>query len=189
MNMDKKNKKRLLCFATGNKDKFKEAKEILSDFDLRQISIDLPELQGSPEEVAEKKAKLAFKETKKPVFVDDTGLAFHALNGMPGIYIKHFLHAIRQEGLVKLLLGFEDKGATAFASIGYCDGKTTKVFIGECKGKIVPKKDLGYGFGFGWDPIFQPDGFNDTFASMKPEIKNKISHRRKALEMLRDYLS
>jgi non-canonical purine NTP pyrophosphatase (RdgB/HAM1 family) len=177
-----------IYFATGNEGKLKEAREILTDMKIVQCKIDLPELQGSPEDVAKEKAKLAYEKLKKPVFVDDTGLDFHALNGMPGIYIKHFLHAIKQEGLFKLLDGFKDKTATAFASIGYCDGKKTKVFIGECKGKIVEPKSKGYGFGFGWDPIFSPEGYNETFATMMPELKNKISHRRNALEKFHKFL-
>jgi len=177
-----------IYFATGNQDKIKEAREILTEYDVEQIKIDLPELQGTPEEVAAEKARLAYGKVKKPVFVDDTGLAFHALNGMPGIYIKHFLHALGHDGLVKLLKGFKDKGATAFASIGYCDGKTTKVFIGRCEGKIVKKQDKGFGFGFGWDPIFSPNGYKGTFATLNSEIKNSISHRKRALDMLHDFL-
>jgi len=177
-----------IYFATGNKDKFREAKEILKDFNIKQIKINLPELQGHPEEVAKEKAKLAYKAIKKPVFVDDTGLAFNALNGMPGIYIKHFLHAIGQKGLVNLLKGFKDKSAIAFASIGYCDGKHTEVLIGSCKGQIVTPKSKGYGFGFGWDPIFKPEGHKDTFATMPSSEKNKISHRKDVLNKLRTFL-
>lgn len=183
-----KNHNTILYFATGNNDKFKEAKEILSEFDLKQANLDLPELQGSPEEVARKKAELAYEQVKKPVFVDDTGLAFNALNGMPGIYIKHFLKAIGQDGLVKLLDGFKDKSAKAIAAIGYCNGKSTHIFIGYCNGKIVPKQDKGYGFGFGWDPIFSPDGYEGTFATLPSEIKNKISHRKNALDQLHKFL-
>jgi inosine triphosphate pyrophosphatase len=177
-----------LYFATGNNDKLREAKEILHNFDVQQIKLDLPELQGSPEEVAEKKAEIAYQLAKKPVFVDDTGLCFNALNGMPGIYIKHFLHALGQDGLVKLLAAFKDKSAKAIACIGYHDGKKAHVFVGECPGKIVKKQDKGYGFGFGWDPIFAPDGYKGTFATLKPEIKNSISHRKRALEKLRIFL-
>lgn len=189
-----------LFFATGNDDKFKEVKEILESHEnnsnsentkitIEQIKIDLPELQGKPEDVILEKAKIAYQKIKKPVFVDDTGLAFNSLNGMPGIYIKHFLHAIKQEGLFKLLNAFEDKSAKAFVSIGFCDGNTTKYFIGECSGKIVFPKSTGQGFGFGWDPIFSPDGYDeDTFATLMPEIKNKISHRRKAFDKFKKFL-
>jgi non-canonical purine NTP pyrophosphatase (RdgB/HAM1 family) len=178
-----------IYFATGNKDKLNEAKEILKEYNIIQINVEIPELQGTPEEVTKEKANIAYKKLKKPIIVDDTGLAFNALNGMPGIYIKHFLHAIKQEGLVKLLKGFKDKSAIAFASIGYCDGKQTKVFIGECKGKIVSPQSKGYGFGFGWDPIFSPNGYKGTFATIPPEEKNKISHRKNALEKLHKFLN
>ena len=136
--------------------------------------------------VAEEKAKIAFNMIKKPVFVDDTGLAFNALNGMPGIYIKHFLESLGLDGLRKLLFGFKDKSAVAYASIGYCDGKKTKVFIGVCEGKIV--KAQGKAKSFGWDGIFKPNRYSKTFASMPKNVKNKISHRRKALESFRRFL-
>lgn len=178
--------KKTLYFATGNKNKFEEVRAILKDFDLKQAKVDLPELQGNPEDVAKEKARIAFDLVKKPVFVDDTGLAFNALNGMPGIYIKHFLESIGLDGLRKLLFGFKDKSAVAYASIGYCDGKKTKVFIGFCEGKIVKVQDKAKSFG--WDGIFKPDGYCMTFASMPKAVKNKISHRRKALESFRKFL-
>lgn len=191
-----------IFFATGNSDKFREVKEILEQYNgnnddiennksiiIEQVKIDLPELQGTPDEVILEKARIAYEKVKQPVFVDDTGLAFNALNGMPGIYIKHFLHAIKQEGLYKILAGFEDKTAKAFVSIGYCDGKETKFFLGECSGKIVSPKSTGQGFGFGWDPIFSPNDYpNDTFATLAAEKKNEISHRRRAFDKFKEFL-
>jgi inosine triphosphate pyrophosphatase len=178
-----------LYFATGNENKFREVREILHDYDVEQLKVDLPELQGDMEEVARKKAELAYQNIRKPVFVDDTALSFNALGGMPGIYIKHFLKAMGNERLPRLLDGFKDKSASAFASIGYCDGKTTEVFIGECKGKIVERREGNHGFKFGWDPLFQPDGYEKTFAELEPEIKNRISHRKKALEKFKEFLN
>ena len=191
---------RKIFFATGNQDKFREVKEILEEYnsnidnkenkiEIEQIKIDLPELQGSPKEVIMEKAKIAYKKLNKPVFVDDTGLAFNALNGMPGIYIKHFLHAIKQDGLFKLLEGFKDKSAKAFVSIGYCTGEKTIFFLGECEGQIVAPKSTGQGFGFGWDPIFSPKDYpNETFATLSAEKKNAISHRRNAFDKFKEYL-
>ncbi len=180
--------KETIYFATGNQDKLKEARAILKEFNVEQIKVDLPELQGDPEEVASQKAKIAFERVQKPVFVDDTGLAFNALGGMPGIYIKHFLKALGQDGLFRLLHGFDDKTAKAFASVGYCDGINTEVFIGYCDGKIVEKQDAGEGFGFGWDPVFSPDGYEGTFGTIPADIKNSISHRKKALDKFHEFL-
>jgi inosine triphosphate pyrophosphatase len=177
---------KVIYFATANQGKIKEAKAILKEFDVRQAELDLPELQGKPEDVVRKKAEEAYKIVKKPVFVDDTGLAFNALGGMPGIYVKWFLDALGNEKLPRLLDGFSDKLAVAFSSIGYCDGKSTNVFLGECKGRIVEKsKEAEH---FGWDPVFMPEGHDKTFAEMAPEEKNKISHRRRSLEKLREFL-
>lgn len=183
-----------LYFATGNAEKFQEVKEMLesSNIELLQAKLDIPELQGTPTEVAKEKARMAFEQLKEPVFVDDTGLAFTALNGMPGIYIKHFLKAIGHAGLNNLLANYEDKSATAFVTIGFCDGKTTECVKGECKGKIVPPQ-IGER-NFGWDPIFAPDGFEGkSFDVLGIEIKNKISHRAKAINnfsvWLKDYLN
>ncbi|MFT4303953.1 MAG: non-canonical purine NTP pyrophosphatase [Candidatus Woesearchaeota archaeon] len=181
-------KKNKLYFVTGNPDKAREASEILVNVTVKAIDIDLPELQGTPEEVVSEKAKLAYQKTKKPVIVDDTGLAFNALNGMPGIYIKHFLKAIGPKGVYKLLYGFDDKSGYSFTSIGYCDGKQTIVFTGKCNGTIVKPSSKGYGFKNGWDTIFKANGLDDTFASIPAEIKNKISQRKKAFDMLKKFL-
>jgi len=178
-----------IFFVTGNQHKYNEAKALLKEFDVEQIKIDLPELQGKPEEVAEEKAKLAYEKIKKPVFVDDTGLALDALNGMPGIYVKHFLDAIGCDGIRELTKKYNNDGAEAFVTIGYCDGKQTKVFVGRLKGNIVDYKSKGHGHVFGWDPIFQPEGLTETFSSLDPEEKNKISHRMKALNMFHEFLT
>lgn len=180
--------KKEIYFVTGNKDKLREAEQILKDYTVTQITMELPELQGTPKQVAEQKTQMAFKEVQKPIFVDDTALSCEALNGMPGVYIKDFLNAIKQEGIVKMLQPFNNNNATAICSIGYCDTQGTKVFIGKCKGTIVSPRTSGNGHAHGWDPIFQAEGYNKTFAELTSEEKNQISHRKRALEMLREFL-
>jgi non-canonical purine NTP pyrophosphatase (RdgB/HAM1 family) len=177
-----------LYFVTGNPDKLKEAQAILKEHTVKQIKLDLPELQGTPEEVTSEKARIAFEQTRKPVFVDDTGLAFNALNGMPGIYIKHFLSAVGPEGVYKMLDGFDDKTGYSFTSIGFCDGKKTEVFMGKCEGEIVAPSSKGFGFKKGWDTIFKAKGMSNTFASIPLEEKNKVSQRKKAFEQFHAFL-
>ncbi|MCB9359595.1 RdgB/HAM1 family non-canonical purine NTP pyrophosphatase [Candidatus Woesearchaeota archaeon] len=179
-----------IFFVTGNPDKVREANEMLDfpGFEFEAVKVDLPELQGTPEEVALEKVKIAYEKIKKPVIVDDTGLAFNALNGMPGIYIKHFLSAVGPEGVYRILDGFDDKTGYSLTSIGYCDGVNTEVFIGKCNGTIVPPASKGHGFAKGWDTIFKADGLNGTFAEVPASEKNKISQRRRAFDMLKEYL-
>ena len=174
-----------LVFVTGNEEKLAEAKSILSDFVIKNVVLDLPELQGDRELVVKEKARLAAKKLAMPCFVDDTSLCFTALKGLPGIYVKEFLDKIGREGLVNLLTGFEDKSAKAICMIGFCaPGKEPVCFEGITEGAIVsPKGDK-----FGWDPIFQPFGYKKTYAEMSKDEKNKLSHRKKALLKFKKFL-
>lgn len=176
-----------LCFATSNAGKFREAQQII-DVAIVQKKLDIPEYQGSPEVVARAKAEHAYALLKRPVFVDDTGLSFTALNGMPGIYIKHFLDALGHENLVRLLADFDDKTAQAMCVIGYCDGEKTKTFTGIVQGTIVMPRYKESNFAHGWDPIFQPKGYTLTYGELSPDIKNSISHRRQALQIFSSFL-
>jgi len=176
-----------IVFITGNENKVREAKQILNK-DIISENLDLRELQAVDlEDVIEEKLKHGYDILKKPVMVEDTGLFLNALKGFPGALIKMLLERIGRQGIVKILQGFEDKGVIAKCAVGFTsDGKDIKVFIGEVKGKIVEPKGES---GFGWDPIFQPDGFDKTFAEMGAEEKNAISHRFKAFKKLGDYLN
>ncbi|MBU1198979.1 MAG: RdgB/HAM1 family non-canonical purine NTP pyrophosphatase [Nanoarchaeota archaeon] len=174
-------------FVTGNKNKFKEAKDILKDFDVEQIEIDLPELQGEPEEIVKEKSKIAAEKSGKAVFVEDTSLCFDALNGLPGPYVKDFVKKIGIPGLAELALKYDDTSATALVCIGYCEPeKEPFVFQGRVIGSIVsPRGDQG----FQWDQIFMPEGYDKTFAEMSFEEKNKTSHRKLAFEEFRKWLT
>jgi inosine triphosphate pyrophosphatase len=176
-----------LCFVTGNKLKFEEDRAILAGhgIDVEHVKMDLPEIQADPPEIARHKARIAAEKTGKPCFVDDTALCFNALNGLPGEYIKFFADKLGLVNLVKLLDGFEDKTAKAMAVVAYCvPGSEPVVFEGVVSGVIVPPR----GKRFVWDPIFQPDGFEQTYAEMPQEEKNKISHRKKAMDKFVKYL-
>lgn len=181
-----------LIFVTGNKGKLEEAQSILQDFIIENKDLDIPELQGSREEIINHKAKTAAKELGEPCFVEDTSLCFNALNELPGPYIKEFMNRLgrgnlqlSRENLVKLLAGFEDKSAQAICMIGYCEpGKEPVCFEGITHGTIVEPR----GERFQWDPIFQPDGYNQTYAEMPIETKNEISHRSKALMKFMKFL-
>lgn len=132
------------------------------------------------------KCKEAAKHVKGPVVVEDTSLAFNALNGLPGPYIKWFLDKIGPEGLHKMLAGFEDKSAQAICTFAFTRDENSEVilFQGITHGIIVAPRGSR---DFGWDPVFQPDGYDQTYAELPKETKNQISHRFRAVDKLRDY--
>ena len=176
-----------ITFVTGNIKKLEEVKAILGDtLQLDNAKIDLPELQGDPEQVAIEKAKLAAKEINGPVLIEDTSLCFNAFGGLPGVYIKWFVEKLGNEGLYKMLEGYEDKTAYSQCIFTYCEGpgKEPITFVGRCNGKIVKPRGPT---GFGGDPNFQPEGYDKTFAELDKEVKNKISHRYKSLMKVLKY--
>jgi len=175
-----------LIFVTGNTQKLIEAKKILGMPSLENKKLDLPELQGTAEEIVKEKAKMAFKQLQKPCFVDDTSLYFDAWGGLPGPYVKAFVENVGVDNFPNLLEG-KDNSATAVCTIGYAKSKTeVYTFRGEIKGKIVSPggRDI-----FSWDRVFMPNGYDVRFAEMAPEEKNAISHRKIAFEKFRDYLN
>jgi len=157
-------------------------------FQVISSKIDLPELQGEPEEVAMEKCRIAAEKIQGPVMVEDTSLCYNALGGLPGVYIKWFLDKTGHEGLNNLLAAYSDKSAYAQCVFAFSlgPGHTPKVFVGRTHGRIVPARGP---LDFGWDPIFQPDGYDLTYAELPKEIKNTISHRYRSLELLRNYLT
>ncbi|XP_020374576.1 inosine triphosphate pyrophosphatase isoform X1 [Rhincodon typus] len=184
------NPARNVVFVTGNARKLEEVVQILGDkfpFTLVSKKIDLPEYQGEPDEISIKKCQEAARQIQGPVIVEDTCLCFNALGGLPGPYIKWFLEKLYPEGLYKMLQGFEDKSAYALCTFAYSTGNpndSVKLFRGKTLGKIVDPRGPR---NFGWDPCFQPDGFDQTYAEMPKAVKNTISHRYKALRELADH--
>jgi len=183
-------KKHLIQFVTGNKNKLKEVARSLEkneNLELINIPLDLPEYQGEAEEVSRQKCKEASTKLKGAVLVEDTCLCFNALGGLPGPYIKWFLKKLGPAGLHNMLAGWEDKSAYALCTFAYHSGNPDDevvLFEGKCPGSIVSPRGPT---NFGWDPCFQPEGFDKTFAEMGAEEKDSISHRGRALKALQKY--
>ena len=149
--------KKSITFVTGNVKKLEEVIAILGNqfpHDLTNKKIDLPEFQGSPQEVCREKAREAFRKIQAPVLVEDTCLCFNAHGGLPGPYIKWYLDKLGVDGLPRLLADFEDKTGYALCTFGYCDSEDGEVLIfeGKTDGTIVSPKGSR---DFGWDPVFQ----------------------------------
>ncbi|XP_055288460.1 inosine triphosphate pyrophosphatase isoform X2 [Moschus berezovskii] len=151
--------------------------------------IDLPEYQGEPDEISIRKCQEAARQVQGPVLVEDTCLCFNALGGLPGPYIKWFLEKLKPEGLHQLLEGFQDKSAYALCTFAFSTGdpnEPIRLFRGRTMGRIVVPRGCR---DFGWDPCFQPDGYEQTYAEMPKAEKNTISHRFRALLELQEYFS
>jgi XTP/dITP diphosphohydrolase len=186
-----------LIFASNNPHKVKEIKSVLGNsFTLRSlddvnIQEDIPEDEPLLEGNALSKARYVNKATGLNVFADDTGLEIEALNGLPGVKSARFAGENKDssaniEKVLKLLASEENRNAqfrTVFALI--FDGKEY-LFEGIVRGKIIIEK-RGAG-GFGYDPIFIPEGKTRTFAEMSLDEKNSVSHRARAFEKLKKFL-
>ncbi|CAN6293343.1 unnamed protein product [Urochloa humidicola] len=178
-----------VTFVTGNAKKLEEVRAILgSSVPFQSLKLDLPELQGEPEYISKEKAWMAASQVNGPVLVEDTCLCFNALQGLPGPYIKWFLEKIGHEGLNNLLKAYEDKSAFAMCifSLALGPGEEPITFVGKTAGKIVPARGPD---DFGWDPVFQPDGFEQTYAEMPKSVKNEISHRGRALALVKEHFA
>jgi non-canonical purine NTP pyrophosphatase (RdgB/HAM1 family) len=174
-----------ILLATGNEHKIREFQQLLAR-PVQPIKLELSEIQAvEVKEVIEAKAREAYRLVGKPVFVEDTGLAFAAWDGLPGALIRWFLDRVGNEGLCQMLQSYEQTAATAETCIGYFDGSDCHVFRGVVTGQIV-RTPRGSG-GFGWDPIFMPDGWEKTFAEMTVE-KNLVSMRKVAVAQLKAFL-
>ena len=176
-------------FVTGNHNKAREAAQILG-VQLRSIALDLPELQDlDVARVAAVKAaaaREALNEPDSPVLVEDSGLVVEAWNGLPGALTKWFLTSVGNGGILRMLAGEEDRSARAVCAVAvaFADA-SVRVFLGEVGGSIATEP-RGSG-GFGWDPIFVPDGHAETYAELGPR-KHEDSHRTRALRAAREAL-
>ncbi|CAH8864549.1 unnamed protein product [Trichobilharzia szidati] len=182
---------RSLTFVTGNPKKLSEFLKIVGEEyaeKIKTVALDLPEIQGSIEEVSKEKCLSAYSQVGGPVLVEDTALCFNAMNGMPGPFVKWFLKSTGPEGLYRMLTGFNDFRAEAVCTFAYCNSLETPVelFTGITSGHIVSPRGPR---DFGWDCIFQPDGYTETYAELDKATKNSISHRYKALLKVKSYLS
>ena len=175
-----------LTFITGNKAKAEQLARHFK-FPVKHHKVDLDEIQSLDlSKIVEHKAREAYKIIKSPVLVEDVSLKFTALGNLPGPLIKWFLSELDNSGLCNLLTNFKDKTAVAEVMFGYFDGKVFKTFIGSYKGRIAdkPRGDSG----FGWDPIFIPQGKKKTWGEMDLDEQKETSMRRIALKKLELYL-
>ena len=189
-----------LLLASRNKDKLKEIQQVLTPYDIELKSAldyehleEVEEDQDSFEGNALKKARYVHQETGEPALADDTGLEVDALDGAPGIYSARYAgeQATYQDNVDKLLAtldGIEtDKRTARFRTVlALITGSQEVLLNGVCKGTII-STPRGKG-GFGYDPVFVPEGYEKTFAELNSREKNKISHRGKALEKFRNFL-
>ena len=190
--------KRKLVFATNNAHKLEEVAAILGEkielFSLNDIGChtDIPETAATLEGNALLKSSFIFKNYGLACFADDTGLEVEALDGAPGVYSARYAGGEghdSQANMLKLLHDLEGKKnrkaqfRTAISLI--LDGKEY-LFEGVIKGEIIKEKRGDSGFGY--DPIFKPEGYDKTFAELGNDIKNKISHRALAVQKLCEFL-
>lgn len=186
-----------LVFATNNPNKLKEVQSLVPDHitikGLKDIGCtediveDAPTIEGN----AILKARYVKENFGYDCFADDTGLEVLALDGAPGVYSARYAGPQKsaQDNMSKLLIALatkSDRTAQFKTVIAFAKGEAITTFEGICKGKIT-KERIGDG-GFGYDPIFQPEGYEATFAQMALPLKNKIGHRGKAMKAFLDAL-
>ena len=181
-------KGKVVFFATGNINKFNEARSILSPYGLAValLRVKGDEIQSdSLKEIAKTSVINAFKHTNLPIFVEDAGLFIDALDGFPGPYAAYAYKTIHNSGILRLMENVKDRQATFQSVIAYMDQTLgePECFNGESKGEITQteRKTAGKA-AFGFDPIFQPAGSSKSFAEMTIEQKNGFSHRAKAIK-------
>jgi XTP/dITP diphosphohydrolase len=172
-----------LVFVTQNEHKLKELRPLFKKYNVafETTSLEKHEIRSENiEEIARVAAKVAFESLQKPVVVDDTGFFVDALNGFPGSYAGIVLEMIGYDGILRLMADKEERASTFKTAVGYFDGQHLESFVGSMSG-TVSHDPAGIG-GFGYDPIFIPDGFTKTYAELTLEEKVSISHRTKAFE-------
>lgn len=188
-------RKQKIIFATKNPGKVKEVSHIFGDKDFELLSLndfnnicEIVEDGSSFEENSIKKAKSVFEKFKMPVIADDSGLVVEQLNGEPGIYSARYAgeNATDEENNLKLINNIKSfpqphKAKFVCAAV-YYDGTKLLTAQGEIEGQIIHQPRGKNGFGY--DPLFLPDGYNQTTAELSLDEKNKISHRSKAFKSL-----
>ena len=197
-----------IVFATNNQHKLQEIRHILGDsieiLSLKDIGcdVDIPETGTPLEENARQKAEYIWEHYHCNVFADDTGLEVEALNGAPGVYSARYAGEGHdsEANMTKLLyeLGENNNRHARFRTVialiqkkdvcpcGCTSIKQENMFEGIVEGEITHKRSGAEGFGY--DPIFRPEGHDKTFAELGEDIKNQISHRARATKKLCDFL-
>ncbi len=176
-------------YVTGNAGKFREASLILSEWELEQVDLDLEEIQGDRRKIILHKAKGAMALLQRPLIIEDVSLCCHALNGMPGPYIKDFLQHLTPKGLAELILRYEDHRAQVICAVAYgTPDSEPLIFEGILEGTIVAPRGQTQIGKFSFNSIFQPTGSTHTQGELSYEEHSKTSHRYLALTLLKDYL-
>lgn len=187
-----------IVFATQNEHKVREVQRLMPAhiklLSLKDIGCteDIPEEEDSIEGNAAAKAEWVYQRYKRPCFADDTGLEVKALNGAPGVYSARYAGEAKSasanmEKLLGELEGVKDRAARFKTVIALRLPQEKTMFQGIVNGYIT-EAPKGEG-GFGYDPVFRPEGYNETFAELPLEVKNTIGHRGKAIAQLIEYLS
>jgi XTP/dITP diphosphohydrolase len=185
-----------IIFATNNPNKLAEIQNALGDdFDLVSLKDigfegEIPETGRTLEANALQKATFIFDRYKVPVFADDTGLEVACLNGLPGVDTAHYSGSRDADANMQKLLSetrfHEDRSAAFRTVIAFITDMDKKLFSGEIQGHIAEAKSGKEGFGY--DPVFVPEGETQTFAEMNMEQKKQKNHRVRALKKFTDYL-
>ena len=188
-----------LVFATGNIHKLQEVQSLFKEgfalSCLKDVNIteEIPETADNLVDNALQKARYVYEKCGIPCFADDTGLEVDALGGAPGVYSARYAGEQKDSKLNMLLLlnnmnGKTNRNARFRTIIAYIDENAQEhIFEGEIKGKII--ENMAGTNGFGYDPIFVPEGYDKTFAELSSEIKNTISHRARAMEKFLSYIN
>ena len=187
-----------LVFATNNAHKLEEIRAILGDrievLSLKDIhcDADIPETADTLEGNAALKAEYIYRNYGMDCFADDTGLEVEALGGAPGVYSARYAGSghdseANMKKLLAELNGVTDRKARFRTAICLIEGGEKHLFEGIVKREIIEDKPGNSGFGY--DPVFVPEGYAETFAEMGNDEKNKISHRARAVQQLCAYLN
>lgn len=187
-----------LVLASNNKHKLEEMQAILAN-DIEILSLadidchdEIPEEQDTIEGNALQKARYIYDKFGMNCFADDTGLEVECLGGEPGVYSARYAgeHPTFADNIAKLLANMEgqdNRKARFRTAIALIIDEKEHIFEGEVNGQII-REYRGHN-GFGYDPVFLPYGYNETFAELPAEIKNKISHRGNAAKKLAEFLN
>lgn len=174
-----------LVVVTSNPNKAHEVAAFFSgSVSVTHVALECPELRSDDVgEIARGKARYAYGELGSPLIVDDTAFEIDALNGFPGPFAAYVLDSIGNAGILRLMDGVKDRGASFTTAIAFADADGIQVFTGTIHGTITTE-GRGQG-GFGYDPIFECNG--KTLAEIPLEEKSRISHRARALRAFHDW--
>ena len=179
-----------IFFVTTNHNKYLEACSIFrnSDFSVIHKEDKYHEIQSNDlESIVQYGLKTLSIKSIYPIMIEDSGLFIKNLNGFPGPYSSYIFNKLGNSGLLKLMKKVENRQAVFKSVLGYSTSSSSiKIFEGYVSGKITTKQVGESGFGF--DPIFIPDGYTETFSQMDVETKSSLSHRGRSIYLLKKFL-